>query len=216
MKLLLDLDGTLTDLKPGISRSIEYALVKLGLPVPSEEEFVNLIGQPMKKIFSELLPDPTDDDINNATALYSERFADEGIYENSVYPGIKESLENFHEMGVGLYLATSKPHTYAARILEHFKMDHLFRGVHGSEMDGTRQDKTELISYVLETEGITPRHATMVGDRAHDIKAGLANNIQTVGVLWGYGTKDELISAGADLVVDRPADLDWLLEYYEG
>jgi len=216
MNLLLDLDGTLTDSRPGISRSIEYALVKLGLPVPGEEEMTNLLGPPLQETFGKLIPNSTEADVNQAITLYRERFTDEGIYENSLYPGIKQSLEDFNEWGVGLYVATSKPKVFAVRILEHFKLDHLFKGVYGSELDGTRGDKAELIKYLLESEKIRTRYATMVGDRSHDIKGGLANEIQTVGVLWGYGTKDELISAGADVVIEKPEDLGWIFEFYEG
>lgn len=216
MHLLFDLDGTLTDSKPGICRSIEYALTRLGLPVPVDDEMTRLVGPPLQDTFSKLLPDPSEYNISQAIALYRERFADKGIFENSVYPGIKESLEEFNQMGVALYVATSKPRIFANRILEHFELAHLFRNVYGSEMDGTRQDKTELIRYLLETENIRSRYTTMIGDRSHDIKGGLANHLQTVGALWGYGSREELILAGADLLVDKPEDIGWLFEFYEG
>jgi phosphoglycolate phosphatase len=216
MNLLFDLDGTLTDSRTGINKSIQYAMEKLQLSVPSENDLVGLIGPPLVETFGKLLPDPTTKNIEQAIVLYRERFADVGIFENSVYPGIQKALENFREMGVSLYLATSKPQIFAQRILAHFELDHLFKGIYGSEFDGTRQDKTELIRYLLETEEILRQHTTMIGDRYHDIKGGKANNLQTVGVLWGYGNSDELIDAGADLVIDEPDDLNWLMEFYSG
>ena len=216
MKLIFDLDGTITDSKPGITKCIEHALQKLNLPLPPEDDLVALIGPPLKETFGQLLPNPTQQNINEAISLYRERFADVGIFENSVYPGIHEALESFKEMGVSIYLATSKPQVFAKRILQHFELDQLFSGVYGSELDGTRQDKTELLQYLLASEKIPLRHAAMIGDRSHDIKGGKANNIQTVGVLWGYGTQDELVTAGADLIAEEPEDLNWLFEYYTG
>ena len=192
MNLLFDLDGTLTDSRPGITASIEYALVKLGLPVPAEDELTALVGPPLHVTFSKLLPDPNKKNVAEAIGLYRERFADEGIFENSVYPGIVDILKEFSGMGAGLYVATSKPHVFADRIVEHFEIAQYFRGVFGSELDGTHTDKTELIAHLMETEKLRDRFTTMVGDRSHDIKGGQDNNLQTVGVAWGYGTKKEL------------------------
>jgi phosphoglycolate phosphatase len=188
----------------------------LQLPVPNENELVGLIGPPLTETFGELLPDPTEKDIDQAIFLYRERFADVGIFENSVYPGIQKALEKFSQMGVSLYLATSKPHIFARRILEHFDLAHLFKAVYGSEFDGTRQDKTELIGHLLETQKLFRQHTTMIGDRSHDITGGKANGLQTVGVLWGYGNQEELIKAGADLIIEEPDDLNWLMEFYSG
>ncbi len=189
---------------------------KLQLPVPTEKELVGLIGPPLVETFGKLLPDPTKKNIERAIVLYRERFTDVGIFENSVYPGIQKALESFRHMGVSLYLATSKPHVFANRILQHFELDHLFKGIYGSELDGTRQDKTGLIQHLLATEGIFRQHTTMIGDRSHDITGGKANNLQTVGVLWGYGNQDELIEAGADMIIEEPDDLNWLFEFYSG
>ncbi len=207
-KLLLDLDGTLTDSKPGITRSIVHALSKMGLPAPPDTELVKLIGPPLKHIFATLMPDPTDADVDEAITLYRERFADVGLFENSVYHGIPESLEKLIADGYHLFLATSKPRIFARRILEHFKLDHLFNAIHGSEMDGTRQDKSELIDHVLRSENIKKDEAAMIGDRSHDIVGGLANNLHTIGVLWGYGTKLELETAGVHDIATIPGDLN--------
>jgi phosphoglycolate phosphatase len=206
--LLLDLDGTLTDSRPGITRSIDHALTSLGLPVPAEAEMVGLIGPPLNQTFEKLLPDPTRVNVDEAIRLYRERFTDIGIFENSVYSGIPESLEKLLSHGYHLFLATSKPQIFARRILKHFNLDHLFQGIYGSEMDGTRQDKTTLIGYLLETENLNSNEAVMVGDRSHDILGGIANNLQTIGVLWGYGSKLELESAGVHSLAAQPHDLE--------
>ena len=206
--LLLDLDGTLTDSRPGITRSIEHALTRLGLPVPAEAEMVQLIGPPLKQTFEQLLPDPTEVNVDEAIRLFRERFTDIGIFENSVYSGIPESLEKLLSDGCHLFLATSKPQIFARRILKHFNLDHFFEGIYGSEMDGTRQDKTGLIEYLLETENLKNKEAVMIGDRSHDILGGIANNLQTIGVLWGYGSKLELESAGVHSLAAHPDDLE--------
>ena len=210
--LLLDLDGTLTDSRPGITRSIDHALTRLGLPVPSEAELVQLIGPPLKQTFARLLPDPTEVNVDEAVTLFRERFADIGIFENSVYSGIPESLEKLLSDGYHLFLATSKPQIFARRILKHFNLDHLFQGVYGSEMDGTRQDKANLIEHLLETEKINCKEAVMIGDRSHDIIGGIANNLHTIGVLWGYGSKLELESAGVHHLVAQPGDLELAIQ----
>ena len=206
--LLLDLDGTLTDSRPGITRSIDHALTRLGLAIPSEVELVQLIGPPLKQTFASLLPDPTGVNVDEAIRLFRERFADIGIFENSVYSGIPESLEKMLSDGFHLFLATSKLQIFARRILKHFNLDHFFHGVYGSEMDGTRQDKADLIEHLLETENINCQEAVMIGDRSHDIIGGIANNLPTIGVLWGYGSKLELESAGVHILAAQPADLE--------
>jgi phosphoglycolate phosphatase len=216
MKFLLDLDGTLTDSRPGIIKCIQHALTALDVPTPSDAELTMLIGPPLQDTFSKLLPAPTAANVDRAVALYRQRFETDGMFENSVYPGIQKSLAGFHKSGVGLYLATSKPQVFAEKILEHFDLAQYFRGIYGSELDGSRGDKAELIRYILAREQINPKHATMIGDRAHDIAGGKANQLQTVGVLWGYGSRDELLAAGADMLIDRPDDFGWMFEFYAG
>lgn len=216
MNLFLDLDGTLVDSRPGITRSIEYALEKLGIAIPEQQFLVSFIGPPLHQTFATLLNTNDQAQIDHAVSVYRERYAKEGVFEATVYPGVEKVLAEYFKMGVGLYLATSKAQVYAKQILEHFGLDQYFKGIHGSELDGTRSDKTELIEYILKHEELTDRHVTMVGDRSHDIKGGRANKLQTVGVLWGYGSKEELLTAGADMIIEDPADLGWMFDYYEG
>ncbi len=203
--ILFDLDGTLTDPADGITACIQHALRGLGRSVPSREELLSFIGPPLHVSFRDLLLDDalTDD----AVALYRERFADVGLFENRLYAGIPSLLETLQQDGHTLYVATSKPHVYAERIIEHFDLSRFFSAVHGPEFDGTRSDKAELIAHIVACERLASSDTWMVGDRAFDIAGARANAIRSVGVLWGYGSHEELSDAGATELVDRPSRL---------
>ena len=162
--IFFDLDGTLTDPKLGITRSIQYALNKLNRTTPAENELTWCIGPPLLASLKKLLGN--DDLADIALSLYRERFADIGIFENDVYPGIEDTLSLLAKSGHRLFVATSKPGVYAQRIIDHFKMTAYFDRVFGSEMDGTRSDKTELLKYALQTTSVEPFHAIMIGDRS--------------------------------------------------
>ncbi len=207
MNLLFDLDGTLTDPFPGITKSILHALNRLGRALPSEENLRWCIGPPLKNSFAQLLD--TDDDAltEKAVAYYRERFGTVGLFENEVYESIPETLENLRKSGHTLYVATSKPSVFATRIIDHFGLKRYFKAVHGSELDGTRCDKTELLEHILQEEGITSTDTVMIGDRKHDIVGAKANGIRGIGVLWGYGTKNELEAAGANVCIEQPGEL---------
>jgi phosphoglycolate phosphatase len=139
--------------------------------------------------------------------LYRQRFGTVGLFENRVYGGIPEMLEALQESGHTLYLATLKPTVYALRIVDHFGLQRYFAGIFGSELEGTRSDKTSLLSYLLQTELIAPSAAAMIGDRKHDIIGAKNNGIAGFGVLWGYGTKDELERSGARAAFKTPLEL---------
>ncbi len=211
MRLFLDLDGTLTDPKDGITRSIRHALLSLGLSAPAEDELTWCIGPPLAESLTTLAGgDPALG--ARALALYRERFGTVGLYENAVYPGIPEALEALRATGARLYLATSKPHVYARRIVAHFGLDRWLDGLFGSELDGTRTHKPELLAHALAGTGAAGEPAAMIGDRRHDVEGARANRIGSVGVLWGYGGREELTRAGADLLAEHPADLGPLAE----
>src|SRR4051794_625881 len=198
-----DLDGTLTDPKPGITRSIQYALRKLDHPtVPTEDELTWCIGPPLRASFAKLLGG--DDHADRAVALYRERFSDIGLYENGVYDGISEVLTALSQSGQRLFVATSKPHVFATRIVEHFGLRHHFEHVFGSELDGTRVDKSDLLQYALKIAAVDPANTLMIGDRSHDMVGAGNNGMQGIGVLYGYGTKDELLGAGARQICATP------------
>jgi phosphoglycolate phosphatase len=203
--IYFDLDGTLTDPKPGITRSIQYALRKLDQPVPSEDELTWCIGPPLHASLKELVH--TNRGADRALALYRERFADIGLFENEVYPGIEDTLSVLARSGRRLFVATSKPAVYAERIIDHFKLRVNFERVFGSELDGTRSDKTDLLDHALKAAGINPSQATMIGDRSQDMIGARNNGMTAVGVLYGYGSEAELWDAGAHHVCATPAEL---------
>lgn len=193
--IFFDLDGTLTNPKPGITRSIQYALDRLGQAVPTEDDLVWCIGPPLHASLKKLLG--TDALADRALLLYRERFADIGLFENEVYAGIQGTLSALAAPGRRIFIATSKPAVYADRIVDHFGLRRHFEHVFGSELDGTRTDKSELLRYALEVTRTDPRDAIMIGDRAHDMIGARNNAMTAIGVLYGYGSRDELMEAGA-------------------
>lgn len=207
MNLLFDLDGTLTDPYQGITKSICHALETLGRPVPRQEDLRWCIGPPLKNNFAKLLK--TDDDalVQEAVAIYRERFGTIGLFENDLYEAIPETLRMLRDEGHDLFVATSKPTIFAKRIMAHFDLERHFRAVHGSDLDGTNSDKADLIAHILKDEQIDPAETIMIGDRKHDMIGAKANQIRGIGVLWGYGTKDELEAAGAQACISRPEAL---------
>jgi phosphoglycolate phosphatase len=200
--IFFDLDGTLTDPKPGITGSIQYALQRLDLPVPPQDELIWCIGPPLRASFVAMLGGEARADL--ALSLYRERFADVGLYENSVYPDIEHILTALKASHGRLFVATSKPRIYAERIIDHFGLGGYFERVFGSELDGTRVDKGELLAYALEQAGAKAARALMIGDRSHDIIGAKNNGMDALGVLYGYGSRDELIGAGASHLCATP------------
>ena len=201
--IYFDLDGTLTDPKPGITRSIQYALQKLDHPtMPTEDELTWCIGPPLRASFVRLLGAETSADL--AVSYYRERFSDVGLYENGVYDGIGEVLTSLCASGHRLFVATSKPHVFAERIIDHFGLRDHFERVFGSELDGTRVDKSHLLEYALKQASVDPARTLMVGDRSHDMVGAKNNGMKGIGVLYGYGTRDELLDAGAHHVCATP------------
>lgn len=208
--VLFDLDGTLTDPKIGITGSIRHAMRELGRPLGEGVDLDWCIGPPLIDAFARLLGG--DRTLAEAgVAAYRARYGTVGLYENAVYAGIPELLGALVGDGRRLVLATSKPRVFAARILEHFGLDRHFAAIHGSELDGTRVHKTDLLPWILEVEAIDRASAVMIGDREHDVIGARAAGVATIGVRWGYGHDDELVRAGAARVVDRVADLAPLL-----
>src|SRR5258708_24527140 len=161
-----DLDGRLTDAKAGITRSIQYALGKLDSEIPREDELTWCIGPPLRASLAKLLG--SDDLADKALSLYRERFADIGIFENEIYPGIEDTLSVLTEQGRRLFVATIKPSVYAERIIDHFKVRVYFERVFGSELDGSRSVKTDLLSYAVKTMRADPAQPRMIDDRIHD------------------------------------------------
>jgi phosphoglycolate phosphatase len=206
--IFFDLDGTLTDPMLGITGSIQFALKRLGADVPDAKDLLWCIGPPLLENFQTLVGH---DQAPTAVVHYRERFSSVGLYENTPYSGIHEALAAIQSAGVRLCVASSKPHIYVREILEHFELIHYFSDVFGSELDGTRTDKSELLRYALSEARVEARDATMVGDRKHDIVGALENGVSAIGVLYGYGSSEELRQAGANRFANTPSELVSLL-----
>jgi phosphoglycolate phosphatase len=200
--IFFDLDGTLTDPKPGITGSIQYALRKLNRPVPSQDELTWCIGPPLRASFAMLLGG--EELADRAVELYRERFGDVGLFENSVYPDIDDVLAELRRTPRRMFVATSKPHVFATRIIAHFGLSAYFDRVFGSELDGTRVNKVDLLAYALQQTGVDPAAAVMIGDRSHDVIGARRNGIRAIGVTYGYGSAEELIEAGASHLCASP------------
>lgn len=205
--VLFDLDGTLTDPKPGITRCIQHALTALGREAPGEEELLWCIGPPLQESFPRLLDSDEKALVDQAITHYRERFSTVGLFENELYPGVVEALRELRAAGLRTFVATSKPRVFALRIVEHFGLRPHFEEVYGSELDGTRTDKGDLIRHLLACEGLEPGAAVMVGDREHDMIGGAKNGLRRVGVTYGYGSAEELLRHGASRLVDHPWEL---------
>jgi phosphoglycolate phosphatase len=207
MRLFFDLDGTLTDSRPGIMASMRHAMNAIGREAPTDEALLRFIGPPTHDAFRELLGS-ADPELNARTiTIYRERYATLGLFENSVYPGISAGLSALGEAGFTLWVVTSKPEVFANRIIDHFELRRHFKRVYGSELNGERSHKGELIAHVLASEGVHDAQAWMIGDRMHDIRGAKQNTLRSAGVLWGYGSRAELAEAGADALFNDMPEL---------
>jgi len=205
--VIFDLDGTLTDPKLGITRCVQHAMSELGRLAPDADDLRWCIGPPIRDTFSRLLETTDDATLDRAIALYRERFSTTGLYENTLYPTIPGVLAELRGVGYGTFVATSKLQVFATRIVEHFSLTDMFENVYGSELDGQRADKGELIAHLVATEKLKPSAVVMVGDREHDVIGARKSGIRCIGVTYGYGTEAELTSAGAVRLVTSPTEL---------
>lgn len=205
--LLFDLDGTLTDNYAGISRSIRHALSALGVPAPDSDALRACVGPPLRRSFARFLATEDHVRIERALSLYRERYAVEGWRENEVYAGIDAALDALAARGHRMLLCTSKPSVYARQIIAHFGLAPYIERVYGAELGGRFDDKVELMGNLLTVEKLDPARCVMIGDRAQDMHAANANGVDTLGALWGYGSRDELIAAGARLLIGAPGEL---------
>ena len=204
---LFDLDGTLTEPKVGITKSVAYALAYYGIHVEDLDSLCPFIGPPLKESFMKYYGFD-DAKAEEAVEKYREYFRPHGVYENEVYAGAPEMLKELHTMGKTLVLATSKPTVFANIILEHFGLAPYFSVVVGSELDGTRVNKEEVIACALKEAGITDKSlAVMIGDRKHDMLGAKKNGLDAIGVLYGHGSYEELEAHGADVIVETVEEL---------
>ena len=216
--ILFDLDGTVSDSKPGILKAMQYAMKSFGIEIKDEElnSYSYFLGPPLRDGFKKM-GKLKDEEIESAVKKYREYYIPIGMFENELYPGIKDLLIKLKENGKTVILATSKAEVLAKQILEHFALLKYFDFVGGCELDGRRSDKTEVILYALEQCGILSdkekAKAIMVGDRNHDIIGAAKAGIESVGVLYGYGSKEELASGEykATYIVKNVGELAELL-----
>ncbi|OUP73098.1 phosphoglycolate phosphatase [Erysipelatoclostridium sp. An15] len=208
--ILFDLDGTLTDPMMGITKSVRYALNYYGIEVNDLNDLLPFIGPPLRDSFKEYYGFD-EAKANEAVEKYREYYKTDGIFDNKVYQGMVECLQTLKDNGKKLYVATSKPEFFAKQIIEHFSLSKYFEYVGGSEFN-SREKKAEVIEYVLKTNQIDNDDVIMVGDRKHDIIGAHENKIPCVGVLYGYGTEDELKQYQADYLVASVEELTELLK----
>lgn len=209
--MLFDLDGTLTDPGPGITNSLMYALKYYGIEIADRTSLYKYIGPPLLDTFSEGFGFSAEKSVE-AVKKYREYFGDRGLFENSVYEGIPDLLYTLQAKGKKLVVATSKPEKYAVRILEHFGLSRRFACICGSNMDESRSKKSEVIAYALKKAHVPDKScAVMTGDRMHDITGAKECGITSCGVLFGYGSRDELQGAGADYIASDVQELKKIL-----
>ena len=209
--LLFDLDGTLTDPGEGITNSVAYALDKFGIKVSDHTQLYPFIGPPLLESFMRFFSFSREE-AERAVAYYREYFSETGIFENRPYDGIHETLERLCAAGKRLYLATSKPDVFAKRIVERFDLAPYFDDLAGASLDEKRSEKWDVIQHALSScPQIIPSQAVMIGDRMHDVLGAKKTGLDSIGVLWGYGSKAELVEEGATHIVKTQDELTRLL-----
>ena len=205
--ILFDLDGTLTDPKEGITKSVQYALKKYDILIENLDLLENFIGPPLKDSFMEYY-NFSEEQAFQAIEYYREYFKEKGMFQNKVYAHMEELLSNLKKLGLTLIVATSKPTVFAEEILRHFNLDIYFDQVIGSNLDGTRTKKGEVISFILDKyKVINFEEVLMIGDRKHDIIGANENNIDSIGVIYGYGSEEEFKKAKATYILENVTDI---------
>ncbi|MDM8298755.1 HAD family hydrolase [Enterocloster aldenensis] len=213
--ILFDLDGTLTDPKEGITKSVRHALNHYGIQVDDLDTLTPFIGPPLTDSYKKYYGF-SDEQAWEGVLVYREYFSERGWHENKEYPGIKEMLGALKAAGRVLLVATSKPEEFARKILEHFGMAGYFDFIGGADMDETRVRKADVIRYVLEQYGLDTSRETlarcvMVGDREHDVLGARECGMDCVGVLYGYGDRQEMDGCRPAWTADTVDDLKDLL-----
>jgi phosphoglycolate phosphatase len=211
MHLLFDLDGTLVDSFPGISRAINQTLTTVGRePVP-EAQLLQFVGKRLTVIFGTLLGAEDEALVDRAVEIYRPLFDEVGILDSRVFPGIPQALTSFRDAGHSLQVVTVRSIGSARLVVRHFGLDRFFDAVHGPDRTQRSGDKADLVRAALDLAGADPRDTIMIGDRADDIRAARTHGVRSVAVGWGYGTREELGEAGFDYFASSVNDLVGLL-----
>ena len=205
--IIFDLDGTLTNPEIGITNCVMYALDKFGIKENDRKKLHPFIGPPLTYSF-QIFYGLSEEESKQAVAFYRERFSVKGLYENEVYASVPELLQILKEQGRKLIIATSKPEEYTIKILKHFDLYQYFDFVAGATMDGSRGEKSEIITYALQNINIEDKsQAVMVGDRKYDVLGAQENGLDSIGVLFGFGDLEELTKAGATYIAETVEDI---------
>lgn len=205
--ILFDLDGTLIDPYDAITKGAKFALEHAGFEIKDRSIIIPFIGPPLRNSIRKFTKITDEDKIEEIVAKYREYFAEHGIYENTLYPGIKEMLEKLKKAGYPVVIATSKLQSNAVEIAEYLGIAQYFDLIIGCEPDGARSEKNEVIEHVLALMGDKAKSPVIVGDRKYDIIGAKLTGIDSIGVTWGYGSREELEEAGAGKVVDTMEEL---------
>ena len=209
--VFFDLDGTLINSEMGVTRSVVYTLEKFGIEETDRAKLLKFLGPPLTYSFKTFYGFDAED-ADRAVAYYRERYRSIGIHENEVYDGIPELLASLKQSGKKLFVATSKPEHFAKAILSELGLDIYFDGIYGSTLDESRNTKDKVLEYAIAESGITDKsRAVMVGDRYHDVEGAKKNGIDCIGVLFGFGDREELLGAGAVSVVETAYELEKIL-----
>jgi phosphoglycolate phosphatase len=202
--LFFDLDGTISNNFVGIERCLNYGLERMGFPLLTPAQVHPLVGPPFRESLPKIYPDI---EVERALRLYRERYDVHGWLENELYDGVHEAVRTLHLQGYTIALCTSKPRVFAEKIIAHFDLGRYFDGIHGPEFDGRFDKKTELLAHLLQHYKVAAEHAVMIGDRDKDVQAAKFAGTHSLGVLWGFGNKEELHAAGASHIIDHPSQL---------
>jgi phosphoglycolate phosphatase len=205
--ILLDLDGTLSDSRPGIEACFRYTLTELGHDPAAAGDLIWAVGPPIAVSLRRMLEPFGDERVDLALTVYRERYSSTGIYDCSVYPGVAAMLDSARDSGLTMCIATSKRRDFAERVMDFLGLRAYVRGVYGAEPGGGLDRKQDLLAHILTVEHLTASDCVMLGDRLHDIEAAKANAIRSIGALWGYGGREELEEAGADAIAAAPSEV---------
>jgi phosphoglycolate phosphatase len=205
--VLLDLDGTLSDSRPGIAASFRHTLAEMGHDAEATGDLTWAVGPPIAVSMQRLLAQYGDDRVAQAVEIYRARYSAVGLYDCAVFPGVMDMLAGLRDAGALMFVATSKRRDFAERVIDHLDLRSFFRTAYGALPSGGLDDKQDLLAHILVAEALSAGAPIMVGDRLHDIHAAKANGLRSIGVLWGYGGEAELTAAGADAVAATPDDV---------
>lgn len=208
--LFFDLDGTIADPLVAFQESLNHAFLSMGREAIPQAQIRKCIGPPLHKSLVEILGFK-EAEVAPIMLAYRSHHEKHFLRGYQLYEGIEQSIRRLHSH-YRIFLATSKPHPFARPLISNFQMQTYFTCVYGSELDGTRSDKAELIGYILKEQGLKPEESLMIGDRKFDILGAKKNSMQSLGVLWGYGDRAELEESGADRIITDPSELIQLID----